>query len=298
MQRIWNDIRNHPLALALFMVWWVALALLNFIVPRHEQESVAQLFFVAPAIAGALVCWWRRSRTDRITVGTMAGATVLLIEFVLMLPRELAEAVHRGKGLLGILRVLVDVETLGFGALACVVGAVLGFLGALAAVVLAYLEKRWPPAVSDPQFASDSPRSGAAEPVDKAPAISGRRFMPCPRLAVAGGLVLLATAILAPEVYRRSVQPPPPFTTINVLVAIALLAPVSRWSDDAGRALVLIAGLVSFSLGAAVLVGVGFKWAEWQVMLSIAMSAGALAELGAGVLALATFRKSDVRYAV
>jgi len=109
--------------------------------------------------------------------------------------------------------------------------------------------------------------------------------------------VLLATAILAPGVYGRSVPPPPPFITVNVLVAIALLAPVSRWSDDAGTALVLIAGLVSFSVGAAVLVGAGFTWARTPAMLSVAMSAGALAELGAGVLALATFRKSDVHYA-
>ena len=129
MQRIWNEVKNHPLALALFMVWWLALALLNFVVSRREQESVAQLYYVAPTIAGALVCWWRRSRADRITVGTMAGATVLVLQFALMLPRELTEAVHRGKGLLGVLRVLVDVETLAFGALACVVGAVLGFLG-------------------------------------------------------------------------------------------------------------------------------------------------------------------------
>jgi len=297
MQRIWNEVKNHPLALALFMVWWLALALLNFVVSRREQESVAQLYYVAPTIAGALVCWWRRSRADRITVGTMAGATVLVLQFALMLPRELTEAVHRGKGLLGVLRVLVDVETLAFGALACVVGAVLGFLGALGAVTLAYLEGRWPPAVSDSQSESDSPRSVAAEPVDRAPTISGRRIMPRPRLAIAGGLVLLATAILAPAVYGRSV--PPPFTIINVLVAIALLAPVSRWSGDAGRALVLIAGLVSFSLGAALLVGAGFTWAERSVMVSVALSVGALAELGAGVLALATtFRKSDVRYAV
>ena len=64
MQRIWNEVKNHPLALALFMVWWVALALLNFVVSRREQESVAQLYYVAPTIAGAMVCWWQIGRAS------------------------------------------------------------------------------------------------------------------------------------------------------------------------------------------------------------------------------------------
>jgi hypothetical protein len=293
MRSVWNDIKNHRLALALFMAWWVALVLLNFVVSRRTQESVAQLYFGPPAIAGALVCWWRRSRPDRITSGTLAGATVFVLEFAPMLPRDFIAALARGKGLLEALKVLFDVEALAIGALSCVLGAVLGFLAALAVVVFAYLEKRWPSAVPDSQSASSSPRSVTAEPVDKASAISGRRIMPRPRLAVAGGLVLLATLILAPVAYGRAAPPPPPFTAVNVLVAIALLAPISRWSDDAGTALVLIAGLVSFSVGAALLVGAGFTWATTPAMLSVAMSAGALAELGAGVLALSTFRKSD-----
>ncbi len=184
MQRIWYDIRNHPLAVALFMAWWATLLLLNFVVSRRTQESVAQLCYVPAAIAGALVCWWRKSRPNRITSATLAGATVFVLEFALTLPRDLIAALARGKGLLEGLETFFDVEGLAFAALSSVLGAVLGFLAALAVMVVVHLEKQEPRAVSDSQSASDSPRIVVAEPADNASAISGRRMMPRPRLAV------------------------------------------------------------------------------------------------------------------
>ena len=292
MQRIWNDIRNHRLASALFMAWWLILTLLNFIVSRRTQASMVQLHFMLPVIAGGLICWWRRSRPARITGGTLAGAIVLVLDLVLLVARDLTDSLARGKGLSKVLKEGVDVEVLVFAAYACIIGAVLGFLGALGGVAFAHQQE----AIPDSQSAPDSPRTPAAALADKASVIGGRRIMPRRMLAVAGGLVLLATVILDSGALGRAL--PPPVTTVNLLAAVALLAPISRWSDDAGRALALIAGLVSFSLGSGVLVFVGFTWAERSAMLSAALSVGALAELGAGVLALiATFRKPDLRYA-
>lgn len=278
MQRIWDDIRTHRLASALFAAWWLALTLLNFIGPRRSQGLEEQLHFLLPVIAGALVCWWRRFGPERITGGTLAGATVLLLDSALQLPRELMDALARGKELPEALKQFVDVEVLALAAFSGILGAVLGFVGALVAVAFA------------------NARTSAAEPVDNVTAIGGRRIMPRPMLAVAGGLVLVATVIFASGIAGRAV--PPHITTVNFLVAVALLAPISRWSDDTGRALALIAGFVSFSLGSGVLILSGFTWAERPAMLSVAVSVAALAQLGGGVLALiATFRKPDVHYA-
>ncbi len=57
--------------------------------------------------------------------------------------------------------------------------------------------------------------------------------------------MLGVAAILVPVEFGRT-RPPIP-SPVNVLIAVVLLAPVSRWSADAAKALLLLVGFVSLA---------------------------------------------------
>jgi hypothetical protein len=80
---------------------------------------------------------------------------------------------------------------------------------------------------------------------------------------------------------------------LNVLIGIAMLAPMARRKLGAGKVLVVIGGLVSLLLGFALLDAASVLAAggPGRLLAAVACLAGAACNLGAGVLALvAAFR--------
>ena len=70
MQRTWKEIREHRIASALFLLYWLVvygLYLLRWNAPKHTPDivhPVLELHLLLPLAAGALSSWWRRSRPE------------------------------------------------------------------------------------------------------------------------------------------------------------------------------------------------------------------------------------------
>jgi hypothetical protein len=139
MGRIWNEIKDHQLASAVFVVYWLAvcgLYLSRWNAPKNAPDlarPVLELHLLLPLAAGALFSWWRGLKPGGITGGMAAGATVFAIDFSLVLTYGLI--LNRfwessgGKGALFI-------GNVAFLLASGVIGSVLGLIGAAGRLVL------------------------------------------------------------------------------------------------------------------------------------------------------------------
>jgi hypothetical protein len=311
MRRMWNEGKAHRLAATLFLLYWlVAFGLDAFGWRKPENRpdmvpTIVYLHFLLPVMAGALVGWWRRETPGRIAGGMVAGAVVLVVDAAAVLAHQWI-AFNFGKTGDGGERITeLPVFLIGIG----LVGSLLGLIGAAGATGLSHLVDRWRKgaAVSAPPPADH----GVAGDVGLAvrPAI-GRvgGIMPRRLLWAAGGLALgtavivafgVIPALAADGIAWRAPRAIPAFAVnaiLNVLIGIAMLAPVARRSAGAGKVLVVIGGFVSLLMGFALL-DAAFAIAVGEpvsLLAAVACSTGAGCNLGAGVLVLvAAFRRHE-----
>ena len=136
MRRLWHDFRAHKRAAVLFLMYWLATLAVDW--SHGIPNEVVLLFLTTPLIAGALVGRWRAStpeRTarllDRIMGGMLAGGLVGGITWLVKRGGIVDEAISwmRGEGSRW-------GEMLVLWIASCVLGALLGLIGAVYAIIL------------------------------------------------------------------------------------------------------------------------------------------------------------------
>lgn len=311
MRRMWNEVKAHRLATTLLLLYWlIAFGLDAFGWQKPENRpdmvpTVIYLHFLLPVISGALLGWWRRNTPGRIAGPMMAGAVVLVVDAAAVLAHQWIafNFGETGDSSERITELPVFLIAIGL------VGSLLGLIGATGATGLSHLVDRWrkravgsasPPA--DQEVARDV---GAAVKPDIG-RVGG--IMPRRLLRVAGGLALgtavivafgVIPALAADDIARRAPRAIPAFAVnaiLNVLIGIAMVAPVAWWNAGAGKVLVVIGGFVSLLLGFALLDAASALAAGGlaRLLAAVACLAGAACNLGAGVLALvAAFRRDE-----
>lgn len=310
MRRMWNEIRGHRLSATLFLLYWVAVFSLDAFGwkkpadrPEDMVQPVISLHLLLSVIAGALIAWWRRSASGRITGGMIAGATVIVIDVAALLTHQFIAFALREPSTSGESAFELPVLLIAVGLL----GAILGLIGAAGSTGLGRVLDRWhEPSAADLQLGG----VGGAAVQTRFSGAGG--MIPRRLLRVAGGLVLGAALVVllvviptlaADGIAWTAPRAIPAFVVnavLNVLIGIALLAPVSRRSSGAGKVLIVMAGFVSLLLGFALLDAAAALMGHHgsaKLLSALACFAGAAADLGAGVLGLiAVFRHYGNNY--
>jgi hypothetical protein len=294
MRRTWNEIKNHRRASGLFLLYWLivlGLHVFRWNAPLNTQDIVPPvlgLHLLLPLIAGATVCWWRRSKPRSIMDGMLAGAAALVIDTPLVV-RDI-----------GIVPFLIPIG---------IIGLLLGLIGASAGTALwRMLEDRQSPMAGqlNPLDVANQPGTGCGVAAENSTLGGAGGTVPRWMLLLAAGLAFGIAVIVAlgviPAVRTDTFAGARPgaaatafaFTAIlNVLVGIALLASVPWRSGGAGKVLIVVAGVVGLLLGSALLDAAGAFAGHGPGMRTavVICFAGAAGDLGAGVLALiAAFR--------
>jgi len=140
MTRLWHDLQTHGLAAVLFLLYWLAtLTVQRMTDYGGTPNAVVVLLLTTPLIAGALVGWWRRAMPepahrwrDRITGGMLVGVLTFAITMVVTKGGVIDEVIS------GIRRspYFEGGEMLGMFTVGCVVGVLLGSVGAALAMIL------------------------------------------------------------------------------------------------------------------------------------------------------------------
>jgi hypothetical protein len=306
---MWYEVKDHWLSAALFLIYWLivfGLDVFRWRKPENRPEdmvrAVIYLHFLLPVIAGALVSWWRRYTPGRIAGGMVAGAAVLVVDAAALLIHQWI-AFHLGEngGSERISELPVFLIAIG------IVGSLVGLIGAAGATGLSHLLDRW----HQQAVAPVSPYSGQRVAADTGATVRTRLggdggIVPRRLLRVAGGLAWGAAVIVlcgvipalaAENIARTAPRALPGFAVnaiLNVLVGVALIAPVSRRGGGAGKALAVMAGFVGLLLGFALLDAASALTTHglFRPLAAVACLTSAACDLGAGVLALvAAFRR-------
>jgi hypothetical protein len=144
MRQLWADVRHHPVAAALFLVYWLvawAVAILTWSKDGMSAPAAAMLM-LGPVLAGGLVGWWRAPAREGLFVGRghlaggpLAGALVMLADVTVIFAADGLDDLRHGawkwQGVLVWLGWCIV-----FGLLALVLGLVGSFLGASLARVM------------------------------------------------------------------------------------------------------------------------------------------------------------------
>ena len=200
MRRMWNEVKEHWLSAALFLIYWLIVFGLDVFRwqkpenrPQDMVRTVIYLHFLLPVIVGALVSWWRRYTPGRIAGGVVAGAAVLVVDAGALLTHQLI-AFHLGETGGSSERISeLPVFLIAIG----LVGSLLGLIGAAGATGLSHLLDRWHKRAATPL----SPFSDRRVAGDGGAAVKTRLggaggIIPRRLLLVAGGLVLGAAVIV------------------------------------------------------------------------------------------------------
>ena len=142
MRQLWHDIKGHPLAAALFFVYWVGAWAVTALTWQGGMGALAViLHLLSPVIAGGLVGWWRAPVREGLLVGRghlaggpLAAALVMLIDVAFIFAAAGVYSLLHGKWeWAGVVAWLAFSATLGLIAL------VFGLVGAFAGRTLAGL---------------------------------------------------------------------------------------------------------------------------------------------------------------
>ncbi|MCW5978162.1 MAG: hypothetical protein KIT09_08790 [Bryobacteraceae bacterium] len=307
MRRMWNEIKAHRLATALFLLYWLTAFCLDAFgwqKPENRPDMVTMvlyLHFLLPVIAGALVAWWRRNTLGRIAAGMVAGAVVLVVAVAAVLAHQFIafDMGETGDSHERITEAPVFVMLLGL------LGSLLGLIGAAGATGLGHLADRWRGKAAGP--AAPLAERSVARDVGavKADLAGVGGTIPRRLQRVAGGLALGTAAIVALGVMpalARNIAPMAPraipafavTAILNVLIGTAMLTPVAWRNAGASRVLVVTMSFVSLLLGFALLDAASVLAAgrPGRILPAVACLTGAACNLGAGILALlAAFRR-------
>jgi hypothetical protein len=303
MPRILSEIKVHPIASALFVLYWLAvygLYAFRWKAPTGSADlvpPVLALHLLLPFIAGIFVSWWRRRRGGSITGGMLVGATVFAIDFALVLAYPLILdsfwALPTEKVLIGLIVHLMFVTAAGL------IGALFGLIGSAGAIaVTSSWQERAAPSVCALDLANQFEEDAVRDP---------GWIIPRRMLFAAGGLLVgVATTVLLgviPSVLTDTSPKATPNSAatgfaivviLNLLIGLALLVPIRWRSVGAGKVLVVTTGSLGLLLGLMLLDG-GAAFAGRPGMRAVAIACfgcGAV-NLGAGALALAAaFRRS------
>jgi hypothetical protein len=315
MRRLWNEIKDHQLASAIFLIYWLivfGLDVFRWHKPANRPDdmlrSVLYLHFLLPVIAGAMVSWWRRYRSGGITGAMLAGAAVLVLDAAAVLTwhffdfRYWESSSNESVFELPVLLIAL-----------ALFGALLGLIGATGATGLGDLLDRWRrPSAPLVSLFPDQPAEGDGGAAVKTRLGGAEKVTPRRLQRVAAGLAWgAAVAVLvgvippltADGIARTAPRAIPAFAVnaiLNVLIGFVLLVPVSRRSAGAGNVLVVMAGFVALLLGCALLDAASALVAHGpsRLVAALACLAGATGDLGAGVLALvAAFRRHGRNHA-
>ena len=141
MRKLWHDFQAHKWAAVLFLVYWLATLAVGLVTWNYGiPDRVVVLFLTTPLIAGFLVGWWRAPTPeraahlrDRIGGGVLAGVLIAEMTLLVMKGGVVEEVIGwmRGWQFFGQWG-----EVLEFTIAAGVLGAVLGLVGAVLAMIL------------------------------------------------------------------------------------------------------------------------------------------------------------------
>lgn len=315
MRRLWNETKDHQLASAVFLVYWLivfALDVFRWHKPANRPDdmlrSVLYLHFLLPVIAGAIVSWWRRSKPGGITASMLAGAAVLVLDTAAVLTWHFFDFRYwESSSNESVFELPVLVIAL------ALFGALLGLIGAAGVTALRDLLDRWRrPSAPLVLLFPDQPAEGGGGPAVKTRLGGAEKVIPrrLPRVAAGlawGAAVAVLVGVIPPltadGIARTAPRAIPAFAVnaiLNVLIGVVLLVPVSRRSAGAGKVLVVMAGFVALLLGCALLDAASALGVHGpaRFVAALACLAGAAGAVGAGVLALvAAFRRHGRNYA-
>lgn len=279
MERTWNEIRQHPVSVSLYLLSWsIAFALdaLRWHKPPGRDDmvpAVILMHLLVPVVAGAFVGWWRRNTHGGITGGMIAGACILPIDVAALVVVQLIH--HANEATPGGERITeapVFLIALGlFGSLA-------GLLGAAAATLLARLLNRG----------------------TRVPPVRKTRIIPKRMLLLAAAAMLSVAALLTIGVIpnftqtskNRAVMAFMVNGVFNVVIGLTLLILPSPRMATVAPVLVMMAGSVALLLGATLLdAAVALAHGAGSLGPAAACLVGALADLGAAVLCLFAVRR-------
>jgi hypothetical protein len=144
MRRLWQDFQAHKWAAVLFLVYWLATLVVNFVTWNHGiPDRVVIFLLTTPLIAGFLVGRWRAPTPehaahwrDRIGGGMLAGLLSTAVTFLVIRGGVVAEVIDWLRGFghrFG--------ELLVFCIVSCVLGVLLGLAGAVLAVIVSIQPK-------------------------------------------------------------------------------------------------------------------------------------------------------------
>ena len=301
MRRILNEINNHrPSAAAVLLYGLIALGLdvFGWHKPENRPDMVPAVIYrhlLLPVIAGALIAWWRRNIPGGIPGGMLAGAAVLVIDAAALLSHQFIAYNLGEPGSSGERATELPVFLIAIG----LVGSLLGLVGAAGIAAFCRLLDRSAPSAG--QTATNY-RASAHKPGQAAAGI------PRHLLRVAGGFVVSAAVVvlfvvipslMADNISVSAPRALPAFAVhaiLNLLVAIALFTPVSRWGAAAAKTLVVMAAFVSLLLGFSLVDAASALTAHaGRLFVAAGCWTGAAADLVAGALALiAVFRRGTI----
>jgi hypothetical protein len=140
MRKLWRCIQTHKRAAVLFLVYWLATLAVTVITwDKGIPTPVVGLLFTTPLIAGVLVGRWRTAKPeraacsgDRIRGGMLAGALSGGITILVMPGGVVAGVISWIQGA----RIDGWDEVLEFLIFFVVIGALLGLIGAVLAIIL------------------------------------------------------------------------------------------------------------------------------------------------------------------
>jgi hypothetical protein len=315
MRRLWNEIKDHQLASAAFLVYWLIVFGLYVFrwhkpenPPAEMAQSVLYLHFLLPVIAGAIVSWWRQSKPGGVTVSMLVGAAVVNLDTAAVLTWQLLRDFRYWASSSNESFYELPVLVIALG----LFGALLGLIGAAGANGLEGLLARWRnPAGTLVTLFSHRPGEGDGGAVvrtrrDGAETVILRRLLRVAAvLAWAAAITVLFGVIppLTADIAHMAPRAIPAFAVnaiLNVLIGVVFLTPVSRRSSGAGKVLVVMASLVALLLGCALLDAASALVAHGPTrpVAALACLAGSAGDLGAGVVALvAVFRRHGTNYA-
>lgn len=300
MRGMWNDIKDHWLASALFVAYWLfvySLYIFRWNAPRATTDmipAVLDLHVLLPMFAGAIAYWSGRGRPGRMANAMIVGAIVLAVDVALVIAYDpiLNRPWEKPEW-----KPWMLLEGLPYSIAAGVFGAVFGLIGGWCAAIVHVLDRRGRPAADDAR---------GVTPLDAL--IDRRLLLIAASLALAVAVIVIVAVIppvradtfdrAAPE---RAAHGLGVTAVLNGIVGLVLLLPVYWRSHGVGRVLVATAGLVSLLLGSAFLAAGGGFAGHGPAMRAAAVACAGCAggDLTAGALALiAAFRVRAVQHAV
>jgi hypothetical protein len=272
---MWDDIKAHRIASALFLAYWLfvlGLDLFRWHKPPDRPVDilpvVIYLHLLLAPVAGGLVSYWRRDRRARTAGGMQAGAAVLVIDMAAILGAQFIEFYNPNSPPSG--ESPFELPPL-FIALA-LFGSLLGLLGAGIAAALWRSRRPVSVEVADPYLPSRTLWTAAALAAGVAVFISVGIIPALDSSSTAGYVLHGAGKLFALN------------AGLNLLIAAGLAALVRYRGGPAARILAVVAGAITLILGTELL---GAASAGTGVLLVFASCViCAAADVTAGMLAV------------